>query len=76
MSLRRATNDKFKECSFDPINGNGTWRQQTAASTSKAFPVWPVRPKPYPSNAQSLSALENPENSHFDPLRSSGEARP
>ncbi len=76
MSLRRAINDKCKECSFDPINGNGTWRQQTAASISKACPVWPVRPKPCPTNALALNALENSKNGKFAPILDPGESRP
>lgn len=62
MSLRRAINDKCKECSFDPIGGNGTWRQQTAACTSKTCPLWPVRPRPYSASTPVLIALKNPES--------------
>ncbi len=67
MSLRRAINDKCKECLFDPIGGNGTWKQQTAACTSKACPLWPVRPRPYSATTPVLIALENPELGHNAP---------
>ena len=73
MSLRRAINDKCKECSFDPIGGNGTWKQQTAACTSKAYPLWPVRPRPYSATTPVLIALENPELGPFDPILGSAE---
>lgn len=61
MSLRRAINEKCKECSFDPIGGTGTWRQQTAACTSKSCPLFNVRPRPTRYIAQSINALENSE---------------
>lgn len=44
MSLRKAINDKCKECIHDPLSGLGTWRQQTEGCTSKDCPLWPVRP--------------------------------
>lgn len=62
MSLRRAINHKCKECLFDPLGGTGTWRQQTAACTSKTCPLWPVRPRPYSATTPVLIALENPES--------------
>jgi hypothetical protein len=64
MSLRRAINEKCKECLFDPISGTGTWRQQTAACTSKTCPLYNVRPRPTGYMAQSLTALESPELAH------------
>ena len=43
-SLRAAINDKCKECIYDPIGGVGTWREQVTACTSRACPLYPVRP--------------------------------
>lgn len=44
-SLRKAINDKCKECIYDPgVKGNGTWRQQVEACTGFSCPLWPVRP--------------------------------
>jgi hypothetical protein len=47
MSLRKAINDKCKECLYDPLSGGGTWRQQIAACTSPGCPLYPVRPLPH-----------------------------
>ena len=49
-SLRRAINAKCVDCIHDPLSGLGNWRQQVEACTSKACPLWPVRPvsKPDP----------------------------
>lgn len=44
MSLRKAINDKCKECIYDPYGGNGTWRKQVEDCTSRTCPLWPVRP--------------------------------
>jgi hypothetical protein len=45
-SLRKAINDKCKECIYDPLPGNGTWRQQVSECTSPRCPLFLVRPKP------------------------------
>ena len=45
MSLRKAINDKCKECIYDESPGSGgTWRQQVEACTSYSCPLYPVRP--------------------------------
>ena len=64
MSLRREINEMCKSCLFDPTGGTGTWRQQTAACTSKSCPLYNVRPRPTGYMAQSLIALENSELGH------------
>lgn len=46
MSLRRAINEKCRDCIHDPLSGLGTWREQTARCTSVDCPLWPVRPGP------------------------------
>ena len=43
-SMRRAINAKCKECIYDPIGGNGTWRQQVEACTAPDCPLYPLRP--------------------------------
>ena len=43
-SLRAAINDKCRECIHDPIGGFGNWREQVTACTSRACPLYPVRP--------------------------------
>lgn len=45
MSLRKAINEKCRECIYDPIAGRGTWRQQTEACTSLRCPLFLVRPR-------------------------------
>ena len=64
MSLRKAVNDKCKECIYDDSPGNGNWRQQVAACTAKTCPLYPVRPisKPKPSQSEKTANLvpENP----------------
>ena len=43
-SLRKAINDKCKECIYDPIGGEGTWVQQVRECTSGTCPLFEVRP--------------------------------
>lgn len=45
MSLRKAINEKCKECIYDPDGGRGTWRQQVEACTAPWCPLFKVRPK-------------------------------
>lgn len=44
-SMRAAINAKCKECIYDAISGNGTWRQQVEACTSRTCPLYELRPK-------------------------------
>lgn len=46
MSLRKAINDKCKDCLYDPKCGGGTWREQIAKCSSIDCPLWIVRPMP------------------------------
>ena len=43
-SLRKAINEKCKDCIYDPLSGLGTWRQQVECCTSHDCPLYPVRP--------------------------------
>ena len=43
-SMRRAINAKCKECIYDPIGGDGTWRAQVEACTVTGCPLYPLRP--------------------------------
>jgi len=61
MSLRAAINAKCKECIYDPIAGRGTWRQQVEACTSRACPLFSVRPTSSGSKDDS-EADSPPEN--------------
>lgn len=44
MSLRRAINDKCRECIYDPAD-SGNWRQQVTACTATECPLFPYRPR-------------------------------
>lgn len=43
-SMRKAINDKCKECIYDAVSGLGTWRQQVEACTSRSCSLYAVRP--------------------------------
>lgn len=43
MGMRKAIDEKCKDCIYDPLAG-GTWRQQTQACNSMGCPLWPYRP--------------------------------
>ena len=44
-SLRKSINAMCKNCTYDPLCGGGTWRQQTEACNITRCPLWAVRPK-------------------------------
>jgi hypothetical protein len=60
MSLRKAINDKCRDCIYDPLSGLGTWRQQVEGCTSVRCPLYPVRPK---SSSGAKSGPEQSEDS-------------
>lgn len=45
-SLRAAIEAKCKDCIFDPLGGNGKWREQVARCSSGNCPLHAVRPLP------------------------------
>jgi hypothetical protein len=51
MSMRKAINEKCKDCIYDPKSGGGTWRQQVEACTITTCSLWPMRPKAKPNRA-------------------------
>lgn len=55
MSMRKAINDKCKDCIYDPLAG-GNWRQQVEACTCRDCPLYPYRPK---SKSRAKSAPES-----------------
>ena len=64
MSLRQAINQKCRECIYDPIGGDGNWRQQVGACTSSICPLYPDRPTSNPQKTRSLdTGPENGQNS-------------
>ena len=67
MSLRKAINDKCRECIYDPLSGLGNWRQQVTACQITDCPLHPVRPRSKPRAMPSGHAILAPEqesNSH------------
>lgn len=48
MSLRKAINEKCRDCIYDP-SSSGTWRQQVFSCSVKSCPLWHARPKPISS---------------------------
>ena len=53
MSLRKAINEKCRECIYDP-NADGAWRMQVSECTSYDCPLYPYRPL-----SKARSALKN-----------------
>ena len=43
-SMRKTINDMCKLCIYDPVGGEGTWRQQVQACTSHECPLFDLRP--------------------------------
>ena len=43
MSLRKAINDKCRDCIYDPLAG-GTWLKQVELCVCTDCPLYPVRP--------------------------------
>jgi hypothetical protein len=54
-SLRKAINERCRQCTYDPKAG-GTARQQIEACTVKVCALWPVRPRAKASEAASTTA--------------------
>jgi hypothetical protein len=44
MGLRKAINDKCKDCTYDELD-SGTWRQQVSACDITGCPLHPYRPR-------------------------------
>jgi hypothetical protein len=45
MSLRKATIEKCRDCTYDP-SSKGSWRQQVYLCAIKSCPLWTLRAKP------------------------------
>lgn len=55
MSLRKAINDKCKDCIYDEY-GVGNWRQQVTACTSPDCALYPVRPVSKPKKEKVIAS--------------------
>ena len=51
MSMRKAINEKCKDCIYDPESGLGTWRQQISDCTMPDCALYPYRPLSEPYKA-------------------------
>lgn len=61
MSLRKAINEKCKDCIYDEIE-RGTWREQVTGCTIQSCPLWAVRPTSSSARAAAWRG-EAPEGS-------------
>lgn len=64
MSRAKAIANMCKQCIYDPIGGNGTWRQQVEACTSTGCPLFAYRPLPnYETEEQRAKRIAKQEAS-------------
>jgi hypothetical protein len=61
MSLRNAINEKCKWCIYDPLSGEGNWRQQVTKCTSTDCPLYPVRPISKPKKEKERGTQDSGE---------------
>jgi hypothetical protein len=66
MSLRKAINNKCRECLYDPKGGNGTWLNQVADCTSFSCALHSVRPTPRDRLNNERAVILARESDHFD----------
>ena len=60
MSMRKAINDKCKDCIYDPC-APGNWRQQVQACTISTCSLWAYRPKSSAGKAPGSSVQKSPD---------------
>lgn len=66
MSLRKAINDKCKECLYDPYHTGG-WRQQVEECTAPNCALFPVRPFSGVSRSRTANSAPQATNDHEKP---------
>ncbi len=66
MSLRKAINEKCRECIYDPMPGLGNWKQQVSACTSPDCPLFPVRPQTKPTREKVAGGTKTATFEHQD----------
>jgi len=66
-SMRKAINDKCKDCIWDPLSGLGNWRQQVQGCTSVDCPLYPLRPLSKPRGAEKREEEVSLETEHPSP---------
>jgi hypothetical protein len=55
-SMRKAIDEKCKDCSYDNLDV-GTWRNQVERCPSKKCALWPHRPVSHPKSKQNTPDL-------------------
>jgi hypothetical protein len=45
-SMRKAINAMCRDCVYDPMSGDGNWRQRVERCTSPECPLYELRPMP------------------------------
>lgn len=58
MSIRKAIDNKCKDCIYDDLAG-GTWRRQTSACEDKECSLWEYRPLDTATKAQMKEDMLN-----------------
>lgn len=43
-SYKKAVDAKCKSCIYDPLSGNGAWREQVSRCSVYRCPLWEIRP--------------------------------
>ena len=61
MSMRKAINEKFKDCIFDEKSGLGTWRQQVEGCPSTDCALYPYRPVSMSNRLQKTAKQPVPD---------------
>ena len=57
MSLRKAINEKCRDCIYDPLSGLGHWRQQVEACLIASCSLHRVRPRSSPKRCSSANSV-------------------
>ena len=60
----KAIEKKCKECVYDPIGGNGSWREQVKNCQGMACPLYAVRPLPTGEKHAKNPNIPNLGNNH------------
>jgi len=58
MSMRKAINDKCRDCNYDQLD-KGTWRQQVEACRCTDCPLYPYRPVSKASKSTEIDAISD-----------------
>jgi hypothetical protein len=71
MSLRKAINDKCKDCIYDPLAGTGNWRKQVHSCIDTACPLHPYWPMSVPRQKQAKCGVPEALRQYWEGRRGS-----